>query len=377
MTTDKDLNPELQPMTIELGSEIKQFELGPDKAKALKSTFLPMLQKLEAYEAAYREVLTQANEGIDEHVIAAAKALRLEIRKIRTGAERTRKETKAESIRLGKAIDGIANIVKYAVTDKEERLQEIENHFEKLEAERLEKLQESRQKQLTLIGYEGPEKDWTAMDDQDWDLYCQGVIAQIEAAEREKKEKEAQKLAEQERQRQEAEMAEQKRLLMERELELARKEKEIAEQIAANVALENQKLQMAAKLLEAQAEETGQPLADSQLPTEGDMTGFAGTIIDPDYIVPADVVSQSTAELPAEPHDYDAELALIDSIGQPAANDFERLGVFQTILGTLTYPDMTTDLGVRIVDHLQSLIGQADGFIQQQLKVNEKTLKEQ
>ena len=40
-------------------------------------------------------------------------------------------------MRLGKAIDGIANVVKYAVSSKEEKLKEIETHLERIEAERV------------------------------------------------------------------------------------------------------------------------------------------------------------------------------------------------------------------------------------------------
>jgi hypothetical protein len=129
---------------MELTTEIKQYELSENKASQLESTFLPMLDMLKPMEDDFNAIIADAEKCIDEDVTARAKRLRLDIGKVRIETEKKRKAEKNESLRLGKAIDGIANIVKYAVTSKEEKLKEIETHLERIEAERLKKIGDER-----------------------------------------------------------------------------------------------------------------------------------------------------------------------------------------------------------------------------------------
>lgn len=128
----------------ELTQEIKQYELSENKASQLESTFLPMLDMLKPMEEDFNSIVADAENGIDEEITARAKRLRLDIGKVRIETEKKRKAEKNESLRLGKAIDGIANVVKYAVSSKEEKLKEIETHLERIEAERLKRLGDER-----------------------------------------------------------------------------------------------------------------------------------------------------------------------------------------------------------------------------------------
>lgn len=128
----------------ELTTEIKHYKLSENKASQLESTFIPMLDMLKPMENDFNDIIADAEKGIDENVTARAKRLRIDIGKVRIETEKKRKAEKDESLRLGKAIDGIANIVKYAVTSKEEKLKEIETHLERVEAERLEKIGNER-----------------------------------------------------------------------------------------------------------------------------------------------------------------------------------------------------------------------------------------
>jgi hypothetical protein len=121
----------------ELTTEIKQYELSENKASQLESTFLPMLDMLKPMEEDFNSIISDAENGIDEDITARAKRLRLDISKVRIETEKKRKAEKNESLRLGKAIDGIANVVKYAVSSKEEKLKEIETHLERIETERV------------------------------------------------------------------------------------------------------------------------------------------------------------------------------------------------------------------------------------------------
>ena len=122
---------------MQITTEIKQYELSENKAQQLEAVFIPMLDMLKPMESDFNQIIDYVEtKGIDEDIIVRAKRLRLDIGKVRIETEKKRKTEKDESLKLGKAIDGIANIVKYAVSSKEDKLKEIETHFERLEEER-------------------------------------------------------------------------------------------------------------------------------------------------------------------------------------------------------------------------------------------------
>lgn len=152
-------------------------QLDPSKALMIKQTFEPMVQMLEAIETDYNKVIEKSVIAIDNQVIAEARTLRLAIAKIRIGAEKVRKEQKEEYLRAGKAIDGVSNILKYAIVDKEEKLEAIENHFQRMEAERLQKIVEERRQLLSQVvdplGY-----DLANMTDEVFTIFLNGKKAE-------------------------------------------------------------------------------------------------------------------------------------------------------------------------------------------------------
>jgi len=63
-----------------------------------------------------------------------ARTIRLELKNIRVSAEKTRKALKEDSLRMGKAIDGVYNILDAAIVPLERHLQEQEDYAERLAA---------------------------------------------------------------------------------------------------------------------------------------------------------------------------------------------------------------------------------------------------
>jgi hypothetical protein len=127
--------------------ELKSIEIS--KAEQIKAVFIPLSDQLLAFEERYNEIVNESEKEVTTGLVSAAKRLRLDISKIRISTEKTRKTQKEEYLRAGKAIDGVANIVKWAVVDKEKKLESIEKHFENLEKERLEKLERDRHGMLS------------------------------------------------------------------------------------------------------------------------------------------------------------------------------------------------------------------------------------
>lgn len=114
------------------------------KAQQIAKTFNPMAEMLAGFEEDFNSLVKDANEGITQDVTKRAKRLRLDIAQVRISADKAHKEAKAEIVRNGKAIDGVRNILKWAVVEKENALKEIENHFEEMERQRIEKLRAER-----------------------------------------------------------------------------------------------------------------------------------------------------------------------------------------------------------------------------------------
>lgn len=78
----------------------------------------------------------------------AARALRLKLKAIRVDAEKTRKALKEDSLRRGKAIDGVNALLEYQLVPVEQAMEEIEKAEERREAERKALLKADREGQL-------------------------------------------------------------------------------------------------------------------------------------------------------------------------------------------------------------------------------------
>ena len=154
--------------------EFNAPELGsiePSKAEQIKGTFIPMAEMLAEFEDQYADIIADAQEEITKDVCANARVLRIAISKVRIETEKLRKVQKEEYLRAGKAIDGVSNILKWAVIEKETRLSEIEKYFESQEKELLETLQIERAEQIRPYLDDPQERDLAAMDEDVWSAY--------------------------------------------------------------------------------------------------------------------------------------------------------------------------------------------------------------
>jgi len=136
---------------IEDAPELKAIE--KSKADMISAVFVPMVERLKVFESSFNSIIEESKKGINENLVVKSKRLRIDISRVRIETEKARKEQKEEYLRAGKAIDGVANILKWAVTEKEEALEKIEKHFETLEKERIEKLQLEREEQFLKQQY--------------------------------------------------------------------------------------------------------------------------------------------------------------------------------------------------------------------------------
>ena len=107
---------------------------------ALQNKFSPHFQAFAA--------LAEDAKAVRDDEPKKARTMRLKVRAIRLAADETRKEMKADSLRRGKAIDGVNNILLLAMAPVEEKLEQIEKAEEIREANRKTQLKLEREAQL-------------------------------------------------------------------------------------------------------------------------------------------------------------------------------------------------------------------------------------
>ena len=162
------MKKESQLLTID-APELSVIE--KSKAEQIKATFEPMAKMLSDFEESYNNLISESQSGITKEITAKAKRLRLDIGKVRIDTEKIRKEQKEEYLRAGKAIDGVSNILKWAVSDKETKLKEIEDYFEIQEQKRLDELQSKRVEELSKYVDDAHERSLSSMDEDVWEAY--------------------------------------------------------------------------------------------------------------------------------------------------------------------------------------------------------------
>jgi len=158
-------------MNLEITNTPELKTIEDSKAVQIKKTFEPMVEMLETFEGSYQDIITASELEITEAVTKKAKRLRLDIGKVRISTEKLRKTQKEEYLRAGKAIDGVSNIVKWAITDKESKLKEIEDYFTIQENKRLEALQAERVSLISEFVEDASDKDLSSMDQDVWESY--------------------------------------------------------------------------------------------------------------------------------------------------------------------------------------------------------------
>jgi chemosensory pili system protein ChpA (sensor histidine kinase/response regulator) len=190
--------------------ELKGVE--QSKADQIKAAFEPMVEMLKGFESEFNEVVSESKKGITEETTKRAKRVRLDIAKVRIEAEKTRKEQKEEYLRAGKAIDGVSNILKWAVVEKENALKKIEQHFENLEKERLRLLQIERIDLISKYIEDAEERDLSSMEQDVWDAYLSSKRKAYEDRIEAEKKAEAERIA-----KEKAEAEERERIRLENE----------------------------------------------------------------------------------------------------------------------------------------------------------------
>lgn len=217
-----------------LAIELQKENLPEQDALALQGSFAPFFREAERLKDQALSIVVVSADQKD--VIASAREMRLNLKAIRTSTENARKNLKDESLRRGRAIDGMANVIKFIIVPLEEHLEAQEKFAEVQRQKEIEKVKQVRVAELAQ--YDVDASLYSNLGEMQNDMYANLLTGAKHAYDLKF---EAQKKAEQDRKKnEEAEMKERERIRIENEelrekaavQELARKEEQKKREIA-------------------------------------------------------------------------------------------------------------------------------------------------
>lgn len=134
-------------MTNKLQVVVQEQGLEEQQSTHLMSQFSGFYGKAREIAKGAKSIVVKDESDVETMELAREK--RLELKDLRVEAEKTRKKLKAQSLREGRAIDGIANVIKALVVPLEEHLLSQEKYAERLEVERKDKTEQERVNKLS------------------------------------------------------------------------------------------------------------------------------------------------------------------------------------------------------------------------------------
>ena len=234
--------------------------LPANNADALQAAFMPFFEQASEWrEKAFAIKVTNIGQTQE---MGRARHARLALKDIRVQTEKTRVQMKEDSLRTGRAIDGMANVIKFLISPIEQHLQDQEDYGKRMQ----EKAQAEQRDLRTceagdLIRYFPQSIDIGVISDEEYAKHLHLAKAQDKAVrdeadrvERERIEREQREAAEREAMR-----AENERLRKEAEKVEAERQKE--REAAAKIQREKdaelaaEKAEITRLLMEAEAKE--------------------------------------------------------------------------------------------------------------------------
>jgi hypothetical protein len=304
----------------------------------LLTSFEPfLLQAKEWREKAQSLVVTDATQLTE---MKQAREGRLALRAIRLEADKTRKALKEDSLRYGKAVQGIYNVIEALIVPIEEHLEKQEKFAEIAEANRKEALHNERVALLQPYGVEYAAYDLRNMSAEAFTQLLDGSRLahenKLAEAARIEEEKIAALKAEQERI--EAQRLENERLKKEAEAQQIQLAKERAE-AEAKIKAEREE---AARLAKIEADKQAAILKAEREEREK---------------VEAELKAKQQAEADQKAAEEKQRIADEKAAKkQAAAPDKDKLAILVMQLEKLVYPNVTSDEAKQIVKDTQGLI---------------------
>jgi hypothetical protein len=204
----------------------KEFGLEEKSVKTIEVAFAPKIAEREGLAKVYETLITKE---LSPDLCVEAKELRRKLVKVRTGIADIHRTQKAFFLASGRFVDAWKTKETLPVSQMEEKLSDIEKHFENIEKERIEKIESERNIELSKYDPEMLIPNLGEMEESVWKNFIQGIKLSFEQrkSEEEKAEKERLRLIEVDKEEARLKAIEDERIRKENEsLKKAAEEKE-------------------------------------------------------------------------------------------------------------------------------------------------------
>lgn len=138
------------PIDPQMSRMIVDNNVDHRRGMAVLSDFAPLLRQAQEMIAESSTIVV--TDPTQVSLMERAAEHRNAIRKVRTATEKVRVDLKSESLRTGKMIDGMANIVKGLCEQEEARLQEQADYARNIEKARMQAIAAERSAALQTLG---------------------------------------------------------------------------------------------------------------------------------------------------------------------------------------------------------------------------------
>lgn len=346
------MSNETQVETNDLMVVIEQNHLEPETSKTLKDSFLPFFEQAEKWKSkAEQLIVTDASQTRE---MLEARNARLALKDIRVNVEKERKKLKEDSLRKGKAIDGIANVIKFLIEPIEEHLEKQEKFIEIQEAQAKEARRSERHELLSVFVPNPELYPLADISEQAFNDLLNGFKAA-----KQKREEEDRIAAEAEIARQKAEAAEREKQRLEnirlkaeaeaREKQLAAEREKAAKEKAIAEAKAKAEQERHNALMEAERKKQAKLKADADAKLAKEKAEREKA--------ESELKAQAAAKAKAEQERIAAEKKAA------AAPDKNKLILFAEQLSKISTPELNSDEAKHILADALILIGKTVVFI--------------
>lgn len=332
----------------ELVKVVETSGLEPQTSNYIKEKFLPFFERAEDWKRKAEALVVTDASQINE--MKMARTARLALKEIRVNANKTRKALKEDSLRYGKAVQGVYNVIEYLIAPIENHLQNQEDFVVLQEAKRKAELKASREMELLpLAEFVPPGLNFGEMSEEDYCKILNGAKLQLHArvkAEAERIEKEKAEAEERERVRLENE-----RLKAEAEA----REKQLAEE-RARAEAERKALEEKAQKEKAAADAKLKAEREAREKLEAELKAEAERIVR----AKREAEAKAAAELKAK---QDAKRRA------KAAPDKAKLNDFAKMLDELTLPEIKSEEAQKVLTDVKTLLSKVSNFIREKSSI--------
>jgi colicin import membrane protein len=354
---------EVTETTNELVKVVETSGVEPQTATTLKESFLPFFEQAEEWKRkAEALVVTDATQV---HDMKMARTARLALKEIRVNADKKRKELKEDSLRYGKAVQGVYNVIEFLIAPIEKHLQEQEDFVAIAEAKRKAELKASREMEIQPFAeFVALGLNFGEMTDEDYAKTLNGAKLQLQAKIEAEQKSEAEKIA-----KEKAEAEERERIRIENErlkAEAEAKERQLAEE-RAKAEAERKAIEEKARKEKEEAEKKAQverAKQDAILKAEREakekLEAELKAKAEAEQKARKEAEEKAAAELKAK---QDAEKKA------KAAPDKAKLNDFAKMLDELTLPELKSEEANKVLSDAKTLLQKVSTFIREKSSI--------